>query len=364
MKIGILTFPSSISYGAVLQMYALYHAVNELGYSVDVINYHNPYMRAYKHITHGKKPSLKTKINNVTRRFMHKRLYKEFKKFEMTKMTKYPKKVTSSHSDLVKMSPRYDAVLCGSDQVWNPDITDSDMSYFLDFCGENTRRISYAPSFGVVDFKDKFTADIKKELEKFYAVSVREEQGREYLKTVIDREVTLVSDPTFLVPREHWNSVEKEHPLAKGDYILYYTIRSSHTLIKHAAELSKKTGCKLIIVGGNSIQKRKNKNKMIDYAVDASPGEWLYLVRHAKYVVTNSFHGTAFSIIFRRNFYLECSSYTNSRLEHITGMLGLSDRIVKKDDDIIPSAIDYSKNEEKLAELTESSMNYLKNSLS
>lgn len=364
MKVGILTFPSSISYGAVLQMYALYHAVGELGHSAEVINYHNSYMKAYKHITHGKKPSFKTRMNNVTRKLMHRRLYKEFLRFERSMMSKYPERATSSHSDLITLSSRYDAVICGSDQVWNPDITDSDMSYFLDFCGAETKRISYAPSFGVTEFSDNFTEKIKKELSSFRAVSVREEQGREYLKKVITDDVALVCDPTFLVSPDYWHSIEKKHPLGSGDYIVYYIIKSSHTLMKHAIDLSNKTGYKLVIVGGNSLQKKKNTNPMIDYAVDISPEEWLYLIHNAKYVVTNSFHGTAFSINYRKNFYLECSSYTNSRLEHITKTLGLSDRILSPDTVFEPSDVDYSITDRVLPGLVESSLTYLKNALS
>lgn len=364
MKVGILTFPCSTSYGAVLQMYALYHTVGSLGHDARVINYHNAYMKADKHYITENQSSLKTLLKKKAKRFMHRRLYRVFADFEKNYMQHYPTKPTDSMGELYDIGLCFDAAICGSDQVWNPDITDSDMSYFLDFCTDKTRRISYAPSFGVVEFSDGFTNKIKRELEQFHAISVREEQGRQYLSDVIDKGVALVCDPTFLVPADHWAMLEHEHPLGKGDYIFYYTIRSSHTLMSHAIELSKKTGLKLIIVGGNSVQKQKNKNRMIDYAVDISPEEWLYLIHHAKYVVTNSFHGTAFSVNFRKDFYLECSSYTNSRLEHITKALGLCDRILSKDTEIEPSHVDYGRTDEVLPELIGESMGYLENSLS
>lgn len=363
MKVGILTFPNSVSYGATLQMYALYRTVNKLGHDAEVINYFNNYMKSEKHCNLNGASELKRRIKFTARRMLHARLYKSFRKFEKANMSLYPKKEVNSVDALPEIGSRYGAVICGSDQVWNPDITDSDLSYFLDFCGDNTRRISYAPSFGVETLSDEFSASVATELKKFHAVSVREESGRVLVKGMTGEDIPIVVDPTMLLDADDWAQTESEHPLGVGDYILYYTIHGSKSLWKFCKKLSAETGMKIVSVGGNAISNFKNKDPDVEYAVDISPSEWLYLLHRARYVVTNSFHGTAFSINYRKDFYVEFSSATNSRLEHITKMLDLRSRIVREEMAAASERCDYTVTEKLLPELRANSLSYLKNAL-
>ena len=119
---------------------------------------------------------------------------------------------------------------------------------------------------------------------------------------------------------------------------------------------------KIVVVGGNLLTQWKVRNEDVTYAVDISPEEWLYLLHHARYVFTNSFHGTAFSINYRKDFYVELSSATNSRLTQITQMLGLSERIVGQAP-LSGSAVDYSFAEQVLPEICKASMDYLSDAL-
>ena len=359
MKVGILTFPNSISYGATLQMYATYHTVNRLGYEAEVINYHNAYMKAEKHFAQSKLSIAKSQF----RKIMHHRLYRVFRDFENKKMISFPHSAFQDRDCLREVGQRYGAVICGSDQVWNPDITDGDLSFFLDFCGEKTRRIAYAPSFGVEELPEDFKHAVATELSAFHAVSVREESGRKLVKDMLGREVPIVLDPTMLLNAEDWSKMEKTHRKASGDYIFYYTIKRSDSLMKFCRELSKKTGMKIVVAGGNFLKNLKNRDPMVEYAVDISPQEWLYLLHHANYVVTNSFHGTAFSINFRKDFYVEFSSHTNSRLANIVQMLGLEERVVKNGEIIVPTSADYRKTDLVLPELYRQSMTYLTEAL-
>ncbi len=361
MKVGILTFPNSTSYGATLQMYALYRTVNKLGHSASVINYHNEYMKACKHtLVSG---SLSARLKRRASDLMHSRLYRNFRSFEKRNMSFLPEKSFSDKSKLVSIGGGLDAAICGSDQVWNPDITDSDLSFFLDFCGEETRRISYAPSFGVESISPELSGAVASELEKFHAVSVREEKGCELVLGMTGKEVPVVVDPTMLVSAEEWSALERRYPVGEGGYILYYTIRRSHSLMQFCRELSSRTGLRVIVVGGNFIKSMKTRGSSIEYASDISPEQWLYLVNHARYVVTNSFHGTAFSINFRKDFYVEFSSATNSRLEHITKMLGLESRVVREGMAAEPSDCDYTVAEERLPSLIADSHKFLKEAL-
>ena len=359
MKVGILTFPNSKSYGAVLQMFATYMVCQERGYDAEIINYHNAWMKQEKHFTQSNERSgnfvwLKKKISNL----LHIRMIKGFSKFEEN-MIKYPKRPIVDKQQLRHIGNRYSAVICGSDQVWNPDITNYDVSYFLDFCGADTSRISYAPSFGVEEVSEEFGEKIKGELEQFDAISVREEAGQKIVRSLIGVEPQRVIDPTLLIDAEQWRKYESKHPQAEGDYILYYTIRSSDTLWKYCLDLAQKTNMKILRIGSNVISKRLKAQEGMEYVSDVTPDEWLYLVRNAKYVVTNSFHGTAFSINFRRNFYVEFSSLTNSRLENIVKMLGLEDRVLSEGKEIVPGQTDYTKTEAVLPGIKEESLTFL-----
>ena len=356
MNVGIFTFPNSISYGAVLQMYALYHTVENLGHTPEVINYQNSYM---KHEQHFRKRSW---LRRNAVKLLHHKKYHKFHLFEQAYLSIRPSKVLSDPQRLPELAKRYNAVICGSDQVWNPDITDSDLSYFLNFCDGKTKRVAYAPSFGHSEFSDVFLPAIRAELEKFKALSVREEPGQALISDLLGKNVPLVCDPTLLMDSHEWEQLEKPHAAAEGAYVLYFTVKSSATLWAQCKAFAKEKGLKIVVVGGNPLKQWKHRNENIQYAVDIGPEEWLYLIHHARYIFTNSFHGTAFSINYRKDFYVELPSFANSRLIQIMQIFGLSSRIL---DEHVPNgtAVDYSVTTQVLPQIRRASMDYLSEAL-
>ncbi len=358
-KVGLLTFPNSKSYGAAMQMYALYRSVEKTGAEVEIINYFNEYMKQEKHflVSNGVSEKIR-KLKRKVGYMLHCRQYSGFNMFEH-KMKKYPVKHVTDIQSISDIDKRYDAVICGSDQVWNAKITDGDLHFFLDFCGSGTRRIAYAPSFGKVEYSQSIEEEIKAELAKFDSLSVREEEGLQYIQQISGLTPELVLDPTFLLNQEEWTELEKTYPIPKEEYILYYTIRTSHSLMKFCRELAEKENKKMVIVGGNVLKKMTNRDKRVIYANDLAPGEWLYLFHHASCVVTNSFHGTAFSIHYQKDFYVEYSSDTNSRLEQIVTMTGQTDRVVGIQDTVSDEHIDYEVVESRIAQYREHSQHFL-----
>ena len=356
MKLGILTFPDATSYGAVLQMYALYRAAEKLGAQPEIIHYHNSFMKAQRHTTAMQGTGrLKKKLKLCAKNLMHCRQKQAFRRFN-AQLRLYPRRPISDPEALYTLKDRYDGVICGSDQVWNPDITGFDKRYFLDFCGEHTKRISYAPSFGITEFSPQFRDGITEHVRRFDLLSAREAHGRDLLRQLTGRDVPMVLDPTFLLSREDWMQLEEKHPAAREPYILYYTVLRSDTLLRFCLQKAREEHLKVVFVGGNPIKQLKNKE--VEYAYDLSPGQWLYLLHHADCVVTNSFHGTAFSIHYEKNFYLEMSSLTNSRLQQIVDTAGLQDRVVG------PACgsgdIDYDLVRRRIAPEKEASLAYLK----
>lgn len=362
MKVGILTFPNSVSYGACLQMIALQNTVRRMGHEVEIINYYNPYMKAEKHTDRGRN-SLKRALRHHIRVLMHRRLYTRFRRFEQQQVIRYPSRAFTDKKRLIEVGQRYDVVICGSDQVWSPYITNTDISYFLNFCDDTTKRVAYAPSFGAVTFPDGFEEQITPELQKFHALSARELPGKEIVERLAGRETTIVTDPTWLVDAADWAAMERSHPAATGDYVLFFVVRQSEELLRRCKSFAKQHNLKVVVVGGNPFSAAKNKDPMLSYATDVGPEQWLYLVRHARYVFTNSFHGTAFSVLFERDVYVQIPSQSGSRLHQVLESFGMEDRMVREGEELTEAAIDYRRVHDIFNQLKEQSLTYLNNAL-
>ncbi len=362
MKVGILTFPNSVSYGACLQMIALQNTVRRMGHEVEIINYHNAFMKAEKHTDKGRNP-FKRSLKRRVRLLLHRRLYTRFRRFEQQQVTRYPARSFSDKQKLIELGRRYDAVICGSDQVWSPYITDTDISYFLDFCGDTTKRVAYAPSFGVEHFPDGFEEQIAPELRRFHALSAREQSGKELVERLTGRETAIVTDPTWLVDAADWAAMAQPHPAAEGDYVLYFVVNQSPELLRRCRAFAKRHGLRVVVVGGNSFLAAKNKDATLSYAVDVGPEQWLYLVQNAQHVFTNSFHGTAFSVLFERDLYVEVPSHNGSRLRQVLEGFGMEHREVRSGEDLNETAVDHARAREVFARLKEQSLTYLQNAL-
>ena len=363
MKIGILTFPNMTSYGCTLQMYALYRAVEQAGADAEIVHYQNPYMKAQRHTSAIQKRSgMAGKLRLMATKVLHARQIIGFRCFER-RMVKYPTRVVGDKASLQAATTHYSGVICGSDQVWNPNITGGDLSYFLDFCGPNTKRIAYAPSFGISEFPVDFQNKITPELKNFECLSVREADGARLVTSLTGQEVKTVLDPTFLIAAEDWAHIEKTHPLAKGKYVLYFSVRKSPELLSFSRELAKKRNATLVVAEGNFLRILRNKDPKVKYALDLSPAEWLNLVHHADCVVTNSFHGAAFAIHYQKDFYLDFSSKTNVRLEQLMNICGLDHRVVGAECAPWDEHIDYEVVEARLTPERMESLAYLKQSI-
>ena len=353
MKVGTLTFPNSPSHGASLQMYALWKTLEKLGCEAEVINY------VTNIVNHQ---ALKTRSLSVFKKFKSNIINQiietpkeSFLKFE-SQIKKYPSKPIGLN-EIDELENRYDRIIVGSDQVWNPVVTGNDMNFYLKFVKDPSVKASYAPSFGNDDVAEEDKAEISKYLADLTYLCARENQGAKIIKDLTGREVPVVLDPTFLLSKNEWQPLEKK-PKYKKEYVLFYTVKPSPSLRAFAQKLADEQGLILVTIGGRARDKF-NPNKHPEFAV--GPSEFLGLISNAKYVVTNSFHGTAFSIIYRKNFYVEYSSDTNSRLTNIIDMLGLDMCVANENTDVFNAVnVDYKEAEVILNEKIDYSMDYLK----
>ena len=325
-RVGIITFHRAINYGALLQVYALHKSIERLGANPVVLDYYNPILEN----KHEKSTLLKCKTLKDYIRFAflarhYNRKHDKFRSFATNNLN--ISKPYYSLDDLRLDSASYDRFVCGSDQVWNGSITGLDPAYFLHFA-DNQKRNSYAASFGFREVAESEQETYKNLLMGFQNMSVREKQGAEIVRRLLGREVEVVLDPTLLLTADEWSKISVE-PKYK-DYILIYGFGGYRNLIDFAINLSKKTGLKIVNIANPYLPKFG-----FSYERSAGPAEFLGLFKNASYIVTNSFHGTVFSINFNKEFFTEMlpeSQGVNSRLEDVLDLFDLRNRQILSDD--------------------------------
>ena len=262
----------------------------------------------------------------------------------------------------------FDYIVCGSDQIWNisEKVDDKSICYFLN-CNGNFKKISYAASFGdniieVEKQKEKFIPLLK----DFSNISVRENDAKEFLKlNGIDSELTI--DPTLLLDKMEWNNIAKDLEINEP-YILYYSVNSRQYSIDITKKISKKmNGIKVI----NLVLHPKSGLSGFEYKIDCNPEEFLALVKNAKMICTNSFHGTVFSIIFEKPFIAMFDMHDGQMIKEerkytLLKELGLESRIYTVKSKIDVEKIldtDYKESKKKLDDLKRKSLEYIKESL-
>lgn len=266
---------------------------------------------------------------------------------------------------------RYTDVLVGSDQLWLPVNIVADY-YTLNFVPENVNKISFATSFGVSQIPEKYKEQYKKFLNRIENLSVREDAGVKLVKSLTDRDAKLVCDPTLLFNKEEWMAIQKEERLIKEKYIFCYFLGKTIEYRKFAERLKEKTGYKIVSL--NHLDEYvKYSDQFADEApFDIGPSEFLNLIRNAEFVCTDSFHGTVFSLINQKKFFVfrryqnKSKVSTNSRLDSLLKIVNLSDRMLNGDEAVeglMEKEIDYEVVSHKLEEFREESKEFLRGAL-
>jgi hypothetical protein len=235
-------------------------------------------------------------------------------------------------NDLKRADMIYDGVITGSDQVWNPLITQNDLSYFLNFISNSNKKISYAASFGTESIPEDFQGKIALELQSIKHLSVREVTGAGIIKRSSGRDAQVVVDPTLLLSCEEWKDKVPRKNINEP-YIFCYVFMRSPEITILCKHLSAVTGFKIVRLSlyHRGFQRIKEHfDTSTTYVNDSGPLEFLSYLSNASIVLTNSFHGTVFSINFKRDFFVIPPEY---RVERITGLLdlfGLGSRLIRK----------------------------------
>ena len=370
MKVGILTFHNAHNFGAVLQAYALKTCVKQMGHEVCIVNYRNPKIQSVYPKYLPPRFTKKTLYPKNWKQFIYDTLRGIYGQKEWSKRWKsfeafIDNQLLDGQKQLVGMADignlELDACLLGSDQIWSSFLTGTlDPVYFGKF-KQKEKIISYAASLanGSIPVEEESAfLELTKNID---VLSVREEKLANNLKRITGREVTTTIDPTLLLEAKDYEQMFPAKPVRevpKEPYIFAYFVVEEQAVSDCAKALAKVCNLPLYELHCYHMPECSEQNQ---YA-DLGPGEFLEHIKHAEYVVTNSFHGTVFSILYQRKFF---SVYKkNGRVDNLLGFLGIPERHVEMPQQMdVESTIDYKQVLDKLAVYRKESIEFLRKSL-
>lgn len=349
-KIGIMTFHRAYSYGAKLQAWALIEYLRNIGFEAEAIDYGSIGEEKLRRIgVRSLKDFIVTSLCYICSSISEPRRTRRFMEF-LTMIPHSDKRY--DRSTISEAEEEYDYIITGSDQVWNPRYNEGDMSYLLDFVHDDSKKYSYAASFGASHFDREIINKYKPLLQSFNKILVREREGQLLLKEFMNKESSVVLDPTFLIEPDVWNKLSV-YPLKKTrKYILSFQIidrdPSFDRMLEHLHTL---TGYEIIEIRDSFRYKPSRWGAF----TEAGPREFLGLIKNAEVVVTNSFHATVFSLLFNRPFFTLRNKFGfNSRMEDLTSKSGLSERMFDENSALPTNdeiAIDYREPNARLSTL-------------
>jgi hypothetical protein len=358
LKIGILTYHRSHNFGAVLQAYAIKTYIASLGYNAEFIDYWPQYhedmyaLWSWNNFFHI---SIKSKVKmfiiflfTFLRKAKRRKLFFEF-------IDEY---IVPRQFDTTDC---YDLVIYGSDQIWryqqHPSYRGYNKVYFGDDTVHAKRRISFSASMSDIRSDEETKFFFKEHLRNFDALSVRESAVREFVQPLTTQEVRQTIDPVFLLDKEQWAILARPRQFA-GDYILLYNLLSDGNAVKIAERLSELNKIPVVLIkGAVSPITQRNERYII------GPKEFLSLIKYAAVVVTSSFHGMAFSLVFQKDFYVSMNRNTG-RVQSLLEIIGLEKRFVTGVSKFEPdTTINYHYINERLEAYKTQSKNYLDSEL-
>ena len=358
-KVGILTFHRAYNHGAMLQCYALYRIIEELGHKPEIIDYRQPFIE--KQYTYTNNITTVEELKKVLQnprwlpgfiiKILPQRIRQIKRRWSLYKGITFSKKVLSPEH----MPQDLNAIIIGSDQVWANYCTNGiDEMYYGNFPQKDTNIIGYAISSNIASLKEIGTEKLTKLCNNFKALSFREEEIGRYLREEMNIKNSIVIDPTLLLRKSEWTRLIDNMPrIISQDYILTFFLNYDFDITdvtKEVKKLSTDRNCKVI--------------NLPDVA--GSPIDFLNLIRNAKQIITSSFHTIAFSIIFNKEFYaIKTNNGKDVRYINLLNKLSLQERCINYDEltSSTYTTIDYENIEAKLEKERSFSINYIKNNI-
>ena len=276
--------------------------------------------------------------------------------------------------DIADSNKYYDTYICGSDQIWNPDLVPTDSMYWLPFVEKGKNKIAYAPSFGASTVTEKQKEQIKANLSTFKAVSCRENSGARTINQIIgEKKCEAVLDPTMLIERDYWDTIS-EDKIYDEKYIFAYMLRGTAAQRKYIEKIARERNLKIVSIPFLDYEKIDPYDlKFGDYKLwDANPAEFISAIRHAEYVFCDSFHCIVFSILYHRPFFVfpkvgADGKVKKSQISRMTDLLELAEiknRILLDNEEAdLDAEIDWNNSDKRIQKVRCDSERYLEQAL-
>lgn len=339
--VGIVTIHGVYNFGSLLQSYATLVIVKRLGYSPEIINYrypneyhlseyrkHSPY--ANLNLSFGLRVRLAVYHRTIGKRNQRRKisLYKEARRSLLYQTIEYP-----TQKALQSAPPKFDIYLTGSDQVWNPRYMYADCTYLLNFV-HNVPKVAYSASFGTTELPDEYKALYYPLLKEYSSISVRELSGVKILQEISGKSVACTCDPTLLLTGDEWKLIFDDKPIVRDEYILCYILTYSANCYPYASNfmnyMRKHLKKKVVILDESGRYWMDPRYKSFQ---TYGPREIINLFQNASFIISSSFHGAAFSINLKKDFYsLFPKGVMDERQESLLKIVGAEDRFIQVGD--------------------------------
>lgn len=381
-KVGLVIVTYTVNYGTYLQAFATQEAIRNLGYDTKILNIDSvisDVSKARKRYFIGQifnlaevksymgtiEAIIQKKINGRYRDYYYHR-EKCFDQFYDKYFDIGP--VCDSWKGLSDYCKNFTSIVVGSDQLWRPANIAGNY-YTLNFVPEEINKVAYATSFGLAEVRKKQRKNVEIFLNRIQHLSCREESGVKIIKSLTNRDASLVCDPTLLLKKDDWERYIEIKPIISGDYILTYLLSNNKEHRKYVKRLAKMTNCKIVGILHGAGYVRGDESFVDEYPKEIGPFQFLNLIKYAKFICTDSFHGCVFSTIFEKNYYAfkrfsdKDKMSTNSRVTNLLERFNLMNRLVEDYKKIDLSSINYSKVNARVNKFRNDSIDYLEQAL-
>jgi polysaccharide pyruvyl transferase WcaK-like protein len=367
MKIGILTYHRSHNYGALLQAYALKTYLEQNQHDVEFVDYYPDYhAENYKLLPHFRYYSLINKCKVLVKLVFALRITlirrKGYENFILDSLKLSKNAKFKRLEDLTTLT--YDAVVYGSDQIWRiqdfPGYKGFSTAYFGE--GISARlKLSYAASMGKISINEIDESELQRLLRNFNAISVRENDLQKIILNYTKLKVRRVLDPVFLLSRENWTKLITNHARRKKEYILFYNIMKSKNARLLANEIARSSSYEVYEIRGRVYPFKFTERFRYQ---TASPNEFLSLLCDAQIVISTSFHGVAFSLLFEKEFYALGMGDNSSRVKSLLSELNIQERYIENIEEAkVTEKLDYELINNKIMKLRNESYDFLNSNL-
>lgn len=359
--VGLCLAYNGTNYGQLLQAFSTQYIIEKYGFDTEIIDYHSGNRKGIKFSYSSVivtinilKNKIKSKVKALCKNDIDEKHKMNMKDRQISANTFRNAKLHNiikceGIDQLKEYAKKYCAVLVGSDQIWLPDVSVTNF-YTLRFAPQSVTRISYATSLGVAEYPNYAKKSAADFLNKIDYLSVREEQGKKIIESISDAKAQVVVDPTYLLTKDEWLECIPSKKITEKGYILCYFLSDNKTQKEYIKRFADSNRLRIVSILSN--ESTSNDYDMYDEIVTGKgPEEFVNLIRNAEYILTDSFHGMAFSILNEKQFLVfyrvreDTKLSRNSRIDNVINMLALNERLIINPEkaEVVFDDIDYKK---------------------